>query len=417
MASLDEILKKTKNRSEKIKIIRQPPSIAMDDRPYSISQTEQIKIIETDNKLPLISNQLVTKISNQLVINKEPISNQFYKKNIIIKTNKEPISKRISNRNKEPISNQLVSGLVTIQSIVSKISGHQRKILFYIVEDCIYRGKLTSGFITNEILRNITNTTSHTVKTAIQRLIKKGLLKRETGQRGQGGFSSFAITQELREAILKEKRNPSISNQLVSGLVTSISNQLVTNKEADRESTVSSSSSSFLKLKETTTMLDDAWNFDITSYALVGFSQTQIKQLAALNNISAFDVEQSLIEFSYDLENNKLPPIKTSKLNFLMGILRTGHSYISESYRNEQEKTIKLMAERIEKRKKSVLEEKFVIWEDSLSKEEKKEILHKILPRHLKIEYQSYGITDPIKRVLFGYYTQSVMEKKETFQS
>ncbi|MCE3239020.1 MAG: hypothetical protein K0R24_2001 [Gammaproteobacteria bacterium] len=225
MASLDEILKKTKDRSEKIKIIRKPPSIAIDDRPYSITHTEKIKPGEINNKLPLISNQLVTDISNQLVINKESISNQSYKNNLITKTNKEPISKRISNRDKEPISNQLVSGLVTTESIVSKISGHQRKILFYIVEDCIYRGKLISGFITNEILRSITNTTSHTVKTAIQRLIKKGLLKRETGQRGQGGFSSFSITQDIREAILKEKRNPSISNQLVSELVTAISNQ------------------------------------------------------------------------------------------------------------------------------------------------------------------------------------------------
>ncbi|MCE3239019.1 MAG: hypothetical protein K0R24_2000 [Gammaproteobacteria bacterium] len=124
-----------------------------------------------------------------------------------------------------------------------------------------------------------------------------------------------------------------------------------------------------------------------------------------------------MIEFNYDLENNKLPSIKTSKLNFLMGILRTGHRYISESYRNEQEKTIKLMAERIEQRKQVVLEEKFVIWEDSRSKEEKQEILHKILPRHLKIEYQSYGITDPIKRVLFNYYIQSVIEKEDTFQN
>ena len=151
MASLDEILKKTKSKSEKINIIRKPPSIATDDRPYSVTQLFKNQFIENNNKSPLISNQLVTNISNQLVINKEPISNQIHKENILENMNKEPISKRISNHNKEPISNQLVSELVTVQSIVSKINGHQRKILFYIVEDCIYRGKLISGFITNEI--------------------------------------------------------------------------------------------------------------------------------------------------------------------------------------------------------------------------------------------------------------------------
>ena len=416
MASLDEILKKTKSKSEKINIIRKPPSIATDDRPYSVTQLFKNQFIENNNKSPLISNQLVTNISNQLVINKEPISNQIHKENILEKMNKEPISKRISNHNKEPISNQLVSELVTVQSIVSKINGHQRKILFYIVEDCIYRGKLISGFITNEILRNITNTTAHTVKTAIQRLIKKGLLKRDSGQRGQGGFSSFIITQEIRESVLKENRNPSISNQLVNGLVTTISNPLVINKEAHKEPTTSSSSS-FLKLKETTTVLDDEWNFDIASYARLGFGQTQIKQLISLEKISATDVEQSLIEFSYDLDNNQLQPIKTSKLNFLMGILRTGNSYISESYRNEQEKTIKLMAERVEKRKQAVLEGNFILWEDALSQEEKEGILQKILPRHLIMEYQSHGITSQIKRVLLGYYIQSIAGKKELFKT
>jgi predicted transcriptional regulator len=414
MASLDEILKKTKDKSEKINITRKPPSIATKDRPYSVNQALPDQLVEIDNKPSFISNQLVTNISNLLVINKEPVSNPIDKDDIFQKTNKEPISKRISNHNKESISNQLVSELVTIQSIVSKISGHQRKILFYIVEDCIYRGKLISGFITNEILRNITNTTAHTVKTATQRLIKKGLLKRETGQRGQGGFSSFTITQEIREAVLKEKRNPSISNQLVSGLVTAISNPLVTNKEADKEPRVLSSSSS-LRLKETTTGLDEEWKFDIASYTSFGFSKTQIQQLASLGTISAIQVQQSLMEFNHDLENDNLPPIKTNKLNFLMGLLRTGHCYISESYRNEQEKTIKLMAERIEKRKRAILEEKFILWEDALSKQEKQDILNKTLPRHLKIEYQSYGMTDSIKRVLFGYYTQSVLEKEESF--
>jgi hypothetical protein len=129
-----------------------------------------------------------------------------------------------------------------------------------------------------------------------------------------------------------------------------------------------------------------------------------LKQISSLGIISAVDVEQSLIEFSYDFDNNTLPPIKTSKINFLMGLLRSGHSYVSESFKSEQETMILEMAKRAEGKRKSLLEANFIAWEINLSEEEKIDIIKK-LPTHLMVLHRIHGINNPeVKNWLFSYY-------------
>ena len=143
--------------------------------------------------------------------------------------------------------------------------------------------------------------------------------------------------------------------------------------EPNTEPNTSASSSSILKNK-TTTNLVEVWNFEITLYARFEFMPSHIKQIASFGIISAVDVEQSLIELSYDFDKNVLPIIKTSKINFLMGLLRTGHAYVSEAFRGEQEAIILEMAREAEARPKNLLEAKFEAWEANLSNEDKKEM-------------------------------------------
>lgn len=98
--------------------------------------------------------------------------------------------------------------------------------------------------------------------------------------------------------------------------------------------------------------INDEWSFDIAPYSQFGFTKSQIRQLASLNTISASDVEQSLIQFNYDLENNALPFIETNKINFLMGLFRSGSTYVSEGFKNEQEPMIEKMARRASRQQK-----------------------------------------------------------------
>lgn len=169
-----------------------------------------------------------------------------------------------------------------------------------------------------------------------------------------------------------------------------------------------SSSSSVLNIKETTTELDNEWNFDITPYSKFGFMTSQLKQLASLGVISAMEVAQSLIEFNHDLDNNALPQkMNTGKLNFLMGILRKGQSYVSEGYKNEEEAIISEMARRAEDKRKKLIEDKFVAWEASLSDEERKKIEDKI-PLNLRVLFRVHGLSNlEVKNWLFNYYLQA----------
>ncbi len=125
----------------------------------------------------------------------------------------------------------------------------------------------------------------------------------------------------------RQQSGNKVASQLATELATSIS-----------------CSSSFKDLKTTTTEIGDEWNFDIAPYHQFGFTKTQVKQLATSGAISAADVEQSLIEFNHDLDNNALPSIKTTKINFLMGLLWKGQSYVSEGFRNERDTMIAEMA-------------------------------------------------------------------------
>ena len=178
----------------------------------------------------------------------------------------------------------------------------------------------------------------------------------------------------------------------------------MTTKLATEPATSSSCSSSFKDLKTTTTELGDEWNFDITPYAQFGFTKTQIKQLANSSVISAADVEQSLIEFSYDLNNNALPAIKTTKINFLMGLLWKGQTYVSEGFKNEQDAMISEMARRAEGKRKNRLESEFGVWESKLTDDDRKQI-EKMMPNSLIILYRTYGIEkNEIKNWMFNYY-------------
>ena len=180
----------------------------------------------------------------------------------------------------------------------------------------------------------------------------------------------------------------------------------VATEPATELTTSPSSSSSVLNIKETTTQLSDEWNFDITPYAKFGFMASQLKQLASCGVISAADVEQSLIEFNYDLTNNALPVIKTGKINFLMGLLRSGHSYVSEGFKTEQEALISEMASRAESKRKKLLEDSFLAWEGNLSNEERKEVENKI-PLNLRVLFNVHGLSNlEVKNWLFNYYLQ-----------
>lgn len=400
---LKTILASNKSKTEKASLARKPVDIANQDRPYSPATTTatSTQSIETSNKVETNWQQTGNKVETEPATNWQQTSNKTETKN----QNWQQTGNRTSNTicNKVATNSQQTSNKLATKTSFSELVGLQRDIIIFICHECKNsRSKTTEALTLEHIAMSIKRNTG-AVRTTIQRLEKKGCLLRAGFKNGRGGWTRYELPDNIYHEVLRsETSNKVATNQQQSG--NKVASQLATEL-----ATSLPSSSSILNNKETTTTkLSDEWNFDITSYSRFGFTSSQIKQLASLHVISAMDVEQSLIEFNYDLENNALPPIKTNKINFLMGLLRSGHLYVSEGFKNEQEATIVEMARRAETKRKNVLEAKFVAWESSLGNNERKEIENK-LPTQLMVLHRVHGIAQPdVRRWLFDYFIQNV---------
>jgi hypothetical protein len=440
---LADILKKTQAKSERVTTTRKPPSIATEDRPYSIADSKLFQPIfdQTSNELQNVFNSgaegtvnpLVTQnalwnhensikeIDNETATNRQqtdnkPETNRQQTDNKAETKSQQPVDKAgLKNENRKQSGNQTGNTIgnkvatnrkqtenkVATKTAFSELVGLQRNILILVCHECKNSRSRTTEALTLEYLSVSLKCSPSVIKTTIQRLEKKGCLLRVAFKNGRGGWSKYELPDSVYHDVLRsETANKPTTNWQQT------ENKPAT-KLATEPTTSTSSSSSFLNIKETTTKLDDEWNFDITPYAKFGFMTSQLKQLASLGIISAVEVEQSLLEFNHDLDNNALPQMNKGKLNFLMGILRKGQPYISDSYRNEEEAIISEMATRAESRRKKILEDKFVVWETSLNDEERKKIEDKI-PLPLRVMLRAHGVSNlEVKNWLFNYYLQS----------
>ena len=297
------------------------------------------------------------------------------------------------------------------KAVFSSLIGLQRKIVLFIHEICQSILEQQTNPLSIEFIAEQCQSPKSAVRKAIQRLERKGIILRAAFKNGRGGWTQYQLSDQIYQEILmlKNQKLEPILSQTRAKLEPNLSQsevKLRTELESELKPNVSSSSS-FKDIKTTTTQISEEWNFDISSYARFGFTITQLKQLASLGSISAADVEQSLIEFNYDMDNNALPAIKTGKINFLMGLLRAGHLYISEKYKNEQEAMIAEMARRAAVKRENLLKEKFEAWESELTDEERKNILDK-LPTSLMVIEKAHGISHhEIKNWYFEYYMRS----------
>jgi predicted transcriptional regulator len=267
---------------------------------------------------------------------------------------------------------------------VKQLCGLQRKLLFYIVSDCISIGLLHTMPITNETLRILLNTDTHSVKTTVQRLTKKGVVNRKEGKSGRGGYTIFNISESVRNAVIETQGQLAISKQLVNQLVNANGKQLVNNWETNGITNAPSSSSSInIDLNTTTTNsnpardLAEGWReVEYSLLANIGFTQTHLLQLSKLESLAPSIVQDSIYHFAFDLKhNNKASHIKGDPLNYFMGIVSKRGAYtapsnyidpvleVMNSYHKTKEQSEKQKAE-IEQK---VQEIEFTTWHDNLS--------------------------------------------------
>lgn len=377
-------------------LLDETPTNLPDTKLDFISQTDDFSEKSTDafqqkignNKITnrqQLDNKLVNTHENNRATIKKPLANKKKSPHVVKKT----ISKRIDNDLDNALVNESRKKYEVVGSVIEsvrRLTGHQRKLLIFIAEDCLSHGLLTTNYITNESLRILINTDTNSVKTSIQRLIEKGLIAREKGKRGNGGFTCYKITKSIRDAVIQEKQKILNSKQLGNALDNGLVNNSVTDKV-----TTTPSSSSFKELRTTTTEeLANAENFDriqdidIEPLSGIGFMNYHLTQITSQNKLPSEMIQQSINAFAFDLtENKKTESIKGSPLNFFIGILRKGIPYLPPpNYEAPEDRAMRLCLERkkeIEKirleREEELLKMACGEWLESLSEGEKEALM------------------------------------------
>jgi hypothetical protein len=224
----------------------------------------------------------------------------------------------------------------------------QKNITSYIGDFCLKNDNSVSGPISMKALKNEVKTDFRTIKMTLHRLVKKGLLIREKGKPGIGGFYSFKINSSLKQLLLNERKNKTGDFfQLDNNPTTSTSSNILTTTK-EPVTNFSENSDGEEKWKE----------IDISPLESIGFGKSHLKQLERLKTLTVEMVDDSIKAFAFDLEfNNKTEKIKGNPLSYFMGILRKGMPYLApENYEPVETRTIKLYIEQKERQKQQKLE-------------------------------------------------------------
>ncbi len=268
----------------------------------------------------------------------------------------------------EPYLSQSEAKVEPNQSFASLV-GLQRNALIFIYESCRLKGDLLSAPITIQNIADFLRTTTAAARKAIQRLENKGYINRAAYKDGRGGWSQYRLTNFIYNELLHQETRAKVEPKLGQTRA-----KVEPQPEPQPEPSPSSSSSYLYKDTTTTTKPDvdnSGWDLIQTPSNVkdLGFGSLQIQQLAKLGIISPDDVQESLEAFSYDLEGGKVRS-KGSRLGLLMGIMRNGSKYLSETF-NEEMKSF-LAAN--EKRRQELEDVERARAEDTLSQKADEEL-------------------------------------------
>jgi len=361
MADMKEILKRTKARSDKVKVTRLPPSIATTDRPYQIDQ-QSLEVTtnhknHNKNKRKTDEKLRQTQTEDKLRTNRGQFEDKL-----------RTIRGQTEDKKNKPRTNwgrkrgQFEDKLRTIRGQTEDkkadffaLSGSQKNITIYLYNICkISRDKATHP-LSLELIANSCQTTVLSAKKTLQRLEKKGIITRNNFKSGRGGWTSYCLPNGVFQQVLymeTEDKSRTIRGQTEDKLGTELGTETRTSLSS------SSSSSNIYNNKTTTTSgaekskLEDEWlKVNIEPLLNIGFTETHLGQIASQNLFSPDIVQNSIYAFAFDLENNdKAKTLKKDPINFFMGILRRGMPYAPpDNYEHPKDKATRLYLESMRK--------------------------------------------------------------------
>jgi hypothetical protein len=290
-------------------------------------------------------------------------------------------------------------------SYISEVSGNQKMIFDFLFSLCESIGMRTTPPLTLDYILSETDITSKfLIKNNIERLVAKGVLLREKGKRGRGGFIRLSIPEDFymqkmnaQDTINKPFRNQfdmghlEVKNVVLDSRVGAIDNRMSANENPN------------------TSELPKEW-LDIDFSELNGFSIHHLKQLYERNVSNPQEIQNSINAFVFDLnENDKAASIKLKDpIPFFLGILNRQGVYVAPgNYESPKDKAMReyLAIENEKQKKRQKIEQElmavsFENWHEGLTIKAKCQFLN--------MEQTEFTSETMMKPMLKNHYQENI---------
>lgn len=209
---------------------------------------------------------------------------------------------------------------------INTIVGNQRKLLFYIYDLCKIHGTKVTPPLNIESIHENAFIEKGSIKTSLNRLIKKKFLIRNEVKTGRSGWVIF----RLPDPIYQELFNNDLSLSLTQ---TRHKIHTESNTKLNTSSSVVSSS-----IITTTTLPEDFKQIDFSALSEIGFDESHIIQIHREYvqkpevSLSAEIIQNSINALAFDLKyNNVSNDLKRPPAVFLTYLLKKGQPYSSKT--------------------------------------------------------------------------------------
>jgi len=251
---------------------------------------------------------------------------------------------------------------------VFRLSPQKKSLMRFLFETCRNHGSRTTPALISSELSAAAGTTAKAIRIRIKELKKSGFIEIHDSKRGRGGYQIFRLPEQVYTILTayfsKDQRSaePSVSNDKGTNL------ELQRELHKELRSSSSSSSNNYITTTKTGASSDsekrprnaipEDWaNIHIPEYlSAQSYSQTHIKQVydSVLKHeytLSAEDVQNSLYEAAFDLENGHATAYR-GPIPLIQGILRKGEPYVSPHLlKKEQEQMMLIKKARDEQKR------------------------------------------------------------------
>ena len=357
---------------------------------------------------------------------------------------------------------QLESKLVI--DVLPRIPKNEKNILIALLEKMIANNSNDTEYLNSKELVETAKTTTNGLKTGLKRLCNKGLIHRESGKRGEGGFIRFTTTTGIKNKLIQfflqnvsycnkgsEKKAVSSYNsnttmidkykeESVQNLASpENTNELIANLQKENDSLKKLLLSSGLSPAPTTPTpqstpatseptteptqqnLDDWDSIDFSALEPHGFRKCKIKEIRNCNtDLTPQDVQNSIEHYAWALQNRpeemKSYASEKNKIRGLMGVLRKGNIWDEPGYKSPEDLAMeaqrnakKRRLERINKQKEEDLEDDYQLWRAEMSDEEYKQ-MRAALPSICQGQKDDNKI---VQSAIKNYFKENIHKKGE----